>query len=647
MGFRFPTGLNSAQLATVSFEDGLDSNDNLVSVNYWNWTYNSDPPTYAAPATGTAHKWEAAGQAAVAGTSGGTITYYFDPASNWTASQEQAFISSLTLWSDYANVTFQQVTSASQAQVILYQYGTTTGPTGHGVAAGTYETSTYTDGTVGTGSIGVVTATSADPAYIVVDTQTPYTSQLGSFSTYGGSGVSSLVHEEGELLGLGHTGPYSTSPPSNQLNQYDTSLYSIESFYQPNNTAAPYYSSYAVTGTNWGTTADGYANGPTTPQMMDILAIQQLYGVSTSTTFAGGQIFGFNCNITDASEPFFDFTINTQPVITLWDSGTDNTLDLAGFTNNSTVDLNPGTFSSVAGLVNNIGIAYGTAIDTAIGGSGNDIFMVNSDADAINGGGGTNTVDLPLSFAAYQVGVGAGLVTVDNPSTGIDDTFTNIQFLQFADQTVAVAELACFAQGTRITTDAGDVAVERLEVGDRVVTISGGTRKIVWLGRRRVDCRRHPRPSQVQPICVQAHAFGPGMPARDLLLSPDHAVFVAGPREGALVPVRCLVNDLTITRLQIDTITYFHVELERHDILLAEGLPAESFLDTGNRGAFSNGGGVVQMAPDFALMAWESTGCAPLMVSGPIVEVERERLRARAAGAQRSVNRNSMRRFFA
>ena len=113
-----------------------------------------------------------------------------------------------------------------------------------------------------------------------------------------------------------------------------------QSYVDPWDTTAEYYSSYPVTGVNWGTTTtDGtaWSNEATTPQMLDILAAQELYGVSTSTTFAGGQIFGFDCNITDASEPFFDFARNAAPVITVWDSGLNNTLDLSGFTAAATV----------------------------------------------------------------------------------------------------------------------------------------------------------------------------------------------------------------------------------------------------------------------------------------------------------------------
>jgi autotransporter passenger strand-loop-strand repeat protein len=155
---------------------------------------------------------------------------------------------------------------------------------------------------------------------------------------------------------------------------------------------------------------------------------------------------------------------------------------------------------------------------------------------------------------------------------------------------------ACFAAGTRIATARGEVTVEALRVGDVVLTLSGAPRPIIWLGHRRVDCRRHPRPHDVWPVRVRAHAFAQGQPARDLWLSPDHALQV----DGALIPARHLVNGASIAQMPVDTVTYWHVELPGHDILLAEGMPCESYLDTGNRSAFANGGSVVQVHPDFA-----------------------------------------------
>jgi len=195
------------------------------------------------------------------------------------------------------------------------------------------------------------------------------------------------------------------------------------------------------------------------------------------------------------------------------------------------------------------------------------------------------------------------------------------------------SELACYCAGTRIKTSRGDIAVEELSVGDVMPTQLAGLKSIIWIGHRRVDCRRHPKPDSVWPVRVCAGAFGDRVPRRDLFLSPDHAVFV----DDVLIPIKRLVNGTTIAQVSVDEVTYWHVELERHDVILAEGLPCESYLDNGTRNAFdNNGGSIVQMHPDFGPAErceaiWESAGCAPLRIEGEAFERVDARLRRRAA----------------
>jgi len=157
------------------------------------------------------------------------------------------------------------------------------------------------------------------------------------------------------------------------------------------------------------------------------------------------------------------------------------------------------------------------------------------------------------------------------------------------------ADVACYVAGTSILTARGELPVEALRLGDTVPgLVSGSLRRVRWIGQRSLDAARHPRPHEVAPIRVCAGAFAVGMPHRDLLLSPDHARFVGG----ALIPVRYLVNGATVLHEPVGCVTYYHVELEGtggaavHDVMLAEGMPAESYLDTGNRSAFANGGEV-------------------------------------------------------
>lgn len=186
--------------------------------------------------------------------------------------------------------------------------------------------------------------------------------------------------------------------------------------------------------------------------------------------------------------------------------------------------------------------------------------------------------------------------------------------------------IPCFRQGTRLRTPFGWCAVEDLAIGDAITLRDSTTAPVKWLGWRSIDCQRHPRPRSVWPVRVARHAFGPGRPARDLFLSPDHAVFAAG----RLVPAHLLVNGATITQEPTDSVTYWHVELPSHAIVSAEGLATESYLDTGNRAAFANAPDAVMMHPDFSRGIWELKGCAPLLLEGPALSSLRSRLLARA-----------------
>ncbi len=243
------------------------------------------------------------------------------------------------------------------------------------------------------------------------------------------------MHEVGHLIGLGHGGPYNgdVDPATQQYGPLDSRLWSIMSYISPDDQTAKYYGDYPVTGTNWGN-----AEVSVTPQMIDVRAVQRLYGLPTNTPLDGGQVFGFHTNLTGAIAPYFDFTINTHPVVTLWDEGDGNTLDLSGFGKAATVNLNPGTFSSADGMVNNIGIAYDTRIDTVIGGGGNDLFVANADNDTIDGGGGMNAVKFNYAEKNYSVSQQSADVLVTNVRTGAVDKLTNIHELVFTDGTMVL-----------------------------------------------------------------------------------------------------------------------------------------------------------------------------------------------------------------
>ena len=191
---------------------------------------------------------------------------------------------------------------------------------------------------------------------------------------------------------------------------------------------------------------------------------------------------------------------------------------------------------------------------------------------------------------------------------------------------LAALGLACFAEGTLIQAARGMVAVETLRVGDRLPTAGGIEREVTWTGHRRIDCGAHPDPRAVWPVRVRAGAFGPSTPSRDLLLSPDHAVFAGG----ALIPVRYLIDGDAIAQVEREAISYWHVELDAHDAILAEGLSCESYLDTGQRAAFA-GGAVTALHPDFSSLERDGKGFAPLVVSGPALEAVRRHVAAQRA----------------
>jgi collagen type I/II/III/V/XI/XXIV/XXVII alpha len=313
----------------------------------------------------------------------------------------------------------------------------------------------------------------------------------------------------------------------------------------------------------------------------------------------------------------------------------------ANVVNNGDVAIGQGSTLAIAGTVSGTGVVQLGAGDTgAFGGdavgAGQTVELVGNDTLDLSPGGAfaallsgfapgdVISVAAPVTAASWAAAPGGtGTLTLSDDGTPIatvtlagdysGDTFLVTPGPAESSITLVPAVVACFAEGTRILTDRGLVAVEALRAGDAVVSAFGGLRPVRWIGHRRIELVRHPRPQDVLPVRVQAHAFGLGRPYRDLLLSPDHAVFV----DEVLIPVRCLLNGATIVQAQCTKVTYFHVELPAHEVILAEGLPCESYLDLGNRGAFDNGGGAVLLHPDFATRIWQRDACAELILGGP------------------------------
>lgn len=219
-----------------------------------------------------------------------------------------------------------------------------------------------------------------------------------------------------------------------------------------------------------------------------------------------------------------------------------------------------------------------------------------------------------------------GTATLDRVAFTGDYTLANFA-ISSSGATAIVTAAPCFAAGTRLRTPQGERAVKTLRPGETVVLASGGTAPIVWIGHRRVECARHPEPASVRPVRVRAHAFAPDLPSRDVVLSPEHALFL----EGVLIPVGALVDGHGIVQEAWDRVTYYHVELAAHDVMLAAGLPVESYLDTGNRHDFANAP-LVSLVPNF------TPARAALALNGPAVAAVRARLRDAARRDERAAS---------
>jgi len=149
---------------------------------------------------------------------------------------------------------------------------------------------------------------------------------------------------------------------------------------------------------------------------------------------------------------------------------------------------------------------------------------------------------------------------------------------------------------------------------------------VTWTGKRSLDLSRHHHPEKARPIHFAAGSLADNVPARDLYLSPDHALYI----DGILVPAKALLNGVSIRQLTPPSVIYHHIELADHSIILAEGTQAETYLETGNRAAFENAAEAITLHPDFAQTTREAKSCAPFLESGPQVEAIRRQILARS-----------------
>jgi glycosyltransferase involved in cell wall biosynthesis len=324
--------------------------------------------------------------------------------------------------------------------------------------------------------------------------------------------------------------------------------------------------------------------------------------------------------------------------------GADSTIELAAGTAGATGTLSAfgASFTSFGSIVIDSGAKW--ALDGAspsgqqvtLAGTG-DLLALGTPqnfADAIVGFGLSDKLD--LTGLAYSTGATATLsdntLTVTSGST--TDTFTldgvpaGTKFEAVDDGAPShgtlVEEVACYCRGTRILTDHGEVPVEDLAVGDVLITASGAARPVKWIGQRSYAGWLAAGNAKVWPICLAPGSLADGVPARALRVSPEHAIWL----DGALVPAGLLVNGTSIVKsAPLDEIHYYHVELDTHDIILAEGAAAESFVDDGSRGMFHNAADFHARYPEERQAP--ATFCAPRLVDGFALDALQQRLAAR------------------
>jgi hypothetical protein len=206
---------------------------------------------------------------------------------------------------------------------------------------------------------------------------------------------------------------------------------------------------------------------------------------------------------------------------------------------------------------------------------------------------------------------------------GFTDTVTSQTAAAFSAPTFDVAP--CYCPGTLIRTKGSETRVEKLKIGDKVMTKSGVARPIKWIGRRSYGGRFILGRKDILPVCVKAGALDDNVPRRDLWISPHHAMYL----DGILIEAKDLINGVSIVQAErVEKVEYFHIELDTHDVIIAERALSESFIDDDSRAMFHNAHEYRALYPDAP--SGPVTYCAPRLEDGYEVEAARRRIMLRA-----------------
>ena len=312
--------------------------------------------------------------------------------------------------------------------------------------AGANITLNYSSATVNDGTYASYFSYNTTPKDIAADQiwlSSNWATNADSGMVIGAYGLTTMIHEIGHALGLSHPGVYDAAPGV-------TVTYDADAEFAQDNrqyTVMSYFGGYDAAIKAW--TQDGTFTNykyPQTPMIYDIAAIQSLYGTDTATR-TGDTVYGYNNNFAagDQEKSIFDFSTNSVPIFTIWDAGGSDELNCSGWSGNQTINLIPGSYSSVCGLNNNVGIAFSTTLEKAMGGMGNDILIGNSADNILSGGGGNDTIDGSVgidtaicgSWATCTVtGTSVSATITDLAGINGTDSLSNIENLTFGNITV-------------------------------------------------------------------------------------------------------------------------------------------------------------------------------------------------------------------
>ena len=344
---------------------------------------------------------------------------------------------------------------------------------------------------------------------------------------------------------------------------------------------------------------------------LTVLSAPGATGTLVSAVNDAGEIVG---NYTDASGVQHGFTDIGGVFATIDPAGSTST-EVAGVNNGGEI---AGTYIDSSGVTDGFTETGGVFTTLQAPGALSTVVEAVNDAGTVTGfylgsdvqqhgfvdlGGVISTLDPPGSTGAMPTGVNSAgeVFGTDRNAAGLETAFT--------------ATPACYCPGTLIRTAQGDVAVEDLAIGMRVVTVDGLCKPVRWIGRRSYAGRFLRARPALLPVRILAGALAAGIPSRDLIVSPAHALLL----DGVLVPAGELVNGVTILReLSAGQIDYIHIELAEHDVIWANDAAAETFLDDDSRAMFSNAAEYASLYPDAP--AGAAGFCAPRIVSGPTLE---------------------------